>query len=64
MVLAISLVVVRRASHFALDYDDQFVPDLQFFGPFHEVVDPVEELGDKFHLIPVVLGMAVELADR
>ena len=63
VVLAVALVVGRRAAHFALHDHDEFLADLQFLGPAEQVGDAGEELGDELHLVGVVVRVAVELAD-
>ena len=64
MILAISLVVVWCTSHLALNHDHEFVANLELFRYAGKVIDPGQELRDEFHLIGVVIGMAVELSDR
>ena len=63
MVFAVVLVVLRRASHFTLDDDDKLVANPEFLGPCDEIVDAGQKLGDQLHLVDVVVGVTVELAD-
>lgn len=63
MVFAVALVVVRSAAHFALDHDDQAVTHSQLLGAPQEVGDPGEEFGYEFHLVGVIVRVAVELAN-
>ena len=63
MVLTISFVVVWRATHLALHDDDQLVADAQFLGAAQGMIDAGEQLGDEVHLVTIVIGVAVELAN-
>ena len=63
VVFALAFVVVGRPTHFALDHHDQLVAYLQLLGPLHQVVDSGQKLRDQSHLVGVVGGVAVELAD-
>src|SRR5687768_11883387 len=64
MIFAFAVVIARRAAHLALDDDDKTVTDLQLFSATDKVGDAGEELGDEFHLIDIVVRVAVELPDR
>ena len=63
MVFPLAFVVVGRPSHLALYDHNQLVANLQLLGSLHQVVDPGQKLRDQSHLVGIVGGVAVELAD-
>ncbi len=64
VVLAVALVVVGRASHFALNDDHQLLADLQLFGPANHIGHAGQEFRNQLHLVGVVIDVTIELCDR
>src|SRR5690606_30154367 len=63
MVLAVAIVVAWRSAHLALGDDDKVLADLQLLGSAKQVGNAGQELRNQPHLVGVVVGVAVELAD-
>ena len=63
VVLAMAIVVIRCASHFTLNDDDQFVANLQILRLSQKIIDACEKLGNQFHLIDIVVVVAVKLTN-
>ena len=55
---------MRRTPHFALHDDHQFVAKIEILCAVRCVGDACEQFGDEFHLVDIVVCVAVELSKR